>query len=47
MKKIEHRGIEINKAYERGSEILPNNSGNTKYFDVIETEVYQIIIKNK
>ena len=34
MKKIEHRGNDINKGYERGVEILPNNSNKTKYFEV-------------
>ena len=43
MNKIEHRGIDINNSYENGSEILPNNSEKTKYFDVIEVEVYKII----
>ena len=43
MKKIEHRGIKINIDYMRGSEILSNNSEDTKYFDVEEVEVYQII----
>ena len=46
MKIIEHRGSNINKYYERGSEILPNNSSNTKYFNVLEVEVYKIIIED-
>ena len=45
MKKIEHRGISINKSYERGSEILPNDSEDKKFFDVLEVEVYKILIK--
>ncbi len=47
MKKIEHRGIDINNSYERGSEILPNNSEDKKFFDVLEVEVYKISIKNE
>ena len=45
MRKIEHRGIKINEAYERGSEILPNNSNDTKYFDVSEVEIFKITMK--
>ena len=47
MKKIEHRGIKVNNSYERGSEILPNNSEDKKFFDVLEVEVYKISIKNE
>ena len=46
MKIIEHRGSNINKYYERGYEILPNNSTSTKYFNVLEVEVYKIIIED-
>ena len=45
MRKIEHRGIKINEAYERGSEILPNNSNDTKNFDVLEVEIFKITMK--
>ena len=44
MRKIQHNGLSINDYYEKGAEILPNNSGNKKYFDVKEVEVYTIII---
>ena len=47
MKKIEHRGIYVNEKYERGSEILSNNSENYKYFDISEVEVYKILNKAK
>ena len=46
MKKIEHRGISIDNSYERGSEILPNNSNGKRYFDALEVEIYKISIKN-
>ena len=45
MKKIEHRGNNISKGYERGAEILPNNSNKIKYFEVNEVEVYELIIE--
>ena len=44
MKKIEHRGNVISESYEKGSEILPNNSNKTKFFDVNEVEVYELLI---
>ena len=44
MKKIEHQGSCINSYYEKGIEILPNNTKDIKYFDVKEVEVYKIII---
>ena len=44
MTKIVHGGLGINDTYEKGAEILPNNSRNTKYFDIKEVEVYKIII---
>ena len=46
MKKIEHIGSRINAAYENGSNILLNNSTNSKCFDVIDVEVYKIIFNN-
>ena len=46
MKKIEHRGIYIDEKYQKGSQILPNNSKNYKNFDVLEVEVYKIQLKN-
>ena len=44
MRKIQHYVSDINSYYEKGAEILPNNSDNTKYFEVKEVEVYKIII---
>ena len=44
MKKVQHGGSNINNAYKKGSNILNNNSSRTAYFDVIEVEVYKIII---
>ena len=44
MRKIQHQGLSINEIYEKGAEILPNNRGNIKNFDVKEVEVYKIII---
>jgi len=46
MKKIEHNGLYINDAYEKGSNILLNNSNQTKIFDVNEVEVYKILFDN-
>jgi len=43
MKKIEHRGLGINERYENGSNILPNNTNNKKYFLMKEVEIYKII----
>ena len=43
MRKIQHCGSNINSYYEKGAEILPNNSGVSKYFEVKEVEVYKII----
>ena len=40
MRKIDHVGSNINSQYEKGAEILPNNSD----FEVKEVEVYKIII---
>ena len=43
MKKIEHRGLSINSYYEKGAAILPNNTSDTKFFEVKEVEVYKIM----
>ena len=44
MKRIEHGGICINDVFDKGGEILPNELKNgSKYFEVIEIEVYKII----
>ena len=48
MKKIEHYGLIIDQSYEKGSEILPNSSNNSskaKLFEVIEVEVFKILMK--
>ena len=42
MNKIEHQGICINDYYENGAEILLNNSHETKWFNVVEVEVFKI-----
>ena len=44
MKSITHCANNINKYYDKGSEILPSNN-QTKEYDLIETEVYKIIIE--
>ena len=44
MKSIRHWGNEINEYYDKGSEILPSNN-QEKVYDLIETEVYKIMIK--
>ena len=46
MKKIKHWGLGINKAYEKGCNILLNNTKELKIFDVKEVEVYKIIFDN-
>ena len=43
MKRIQHRGLRCNDFYEKGAEILPNNTNNGKFFDVKEVEVYKIV----
>ena len=43
MMKIRHQGLDINSYYDGGAEILPNNTWNTKYFDIIEVEIYKIL----
>ena len=44
MKSIIHLGNDINKHYDKGSEILPCNN-QEKVYDLIETEVFKIIIE--
>jgi len=44
MKSLNHWGNNINNFYDKGSEILPNNNQLKKY-DLLETEVYKIIIE--
>ena len=44
MKSISHYAASINTYYDNGSDILPSNN-QTKYYDLLETEVYKIIIK--
>ena len=44
MRKIQHCSSSINSYYEKGAEILPNNSVKTKFFEVKEVEVYKIMI---
>ena len=44
MRKIRHYGSIINSYYEKGAEILPNNSNTAKYFEIKEVEVYKIKI---
>ena len=44
MRKIQHQGSNINSYYEKGAEILPNNSEANKWFEVQEVEVYKIMI---
>ena len=43
MKKIIHSGSGINSYYEKGAEILPNNTSARKYFDIKEVEIYKIL----
>ena len=44
MKSIIHNANYINRFYDKGSEILPSNNIEKEY-DLIETEVYKIIIE--
>ena len=44
MKSIVHYAANINSCYDNGSDILPSNN-QTKYYDLLETEVYKIIIE--
>ena len=43
-KSIEHNASAINSYYDNGSDILPSNN-QIKYYDLLETEVYKIIIE--
>ena len=43
MRKIQHDGSKINSYYDKGAEILPNNTSTTKYFDIKEVEIYKIV----
>ena len=48
MRKIKHFGLVIDQSYEKGSEILQNisnDSSKAKLFDVLEVEVFKILIK--
>ena len=44
MKSIVHYAAKINSYYDNGSDILPSNN-QIKYYDLLETEVYKIIIE--
>ena len=44
MRKIRHYGLSINNYYEKGAEILPNNSQIEKQFELKEVEVYKIMM---
>ena len=44
MNKIEHEGKSIDSFYENGSEILLNNTSTSKFFNVLDVEVFKIII---
>ena len=44
MRKVEHQGLSINNGYENGSNILKNSSLKTEYINLMEVEVYKIII---
>ena len=46
MRIIQHRGIRCNDFYERGAEILQNNTSNRKFFKVKEVEVYKITFES-
>ena len=39
---IEHQGLSINKYYDKGCEILPNNSKKQCFFDIKEVEIFKI-----
>jgi len=45
MRKIIHNS-DIFYSYEKGTEILPSNN-QTKYYDLLETEVFKISIEDK
>ena len=44
MKSIVHYSADINSYYDNGSDILPSNN-QAKFYDLLETEVYKIIIE--
>ena len=44
-KSIVHYSADINIYYDNGSDILPSNNQQPKYYDLLETEVYKIIIE--
>lgn len=44
MNKIEHEGKSIDSFYENGSEILLNNTTTSKFFNVLDVEVFKIIV---
>ena len=44
MKSITHCANNINKYYDKGSEILPSNN-EEKVYELIETEIYKIMIE--
>ena len=44
VKSIKHWANEINKYYDKGSEILPSNN-QEKVYDLIELEVYKITLQ--
>ena len=45
MRSIKFWCSDINGYYENGSGILPNNGENTKEYEILETEVFKIIIE--
>ena len=45
MRLIDHRAHKINDFYDKGSEILPNDNDEKKDYDLLEAEVYKIIIE--
>ena len=47
MKRVTHFGLKLNDAFEKGSDILPNNSSSEKEFNVIEVEIFKIIFESK
>ena len=44
MKSIYYDPKGTNESYDKGAELLPNNN-EEEYYDLIETEVYKIIIE--
>ena len=45
IKTITHYGKSLNEYYDKGSEILPNDNDEKKDYDLLEAEVYKIIIE--